>query len=404
MRDAERRLLRCIGWIDNELILEADQARFRPRRWGHWLALAACVAVVLSIPFLLPQKEKLALDIPAEQTQASNKGTAGTEDTEALLPELEEEYAEEPWDGMGDPPMVVELPYNLTSGELIHYEWRDKAWVQTRIIDKAAKHICITMTISDPEEAFKEKDGVSRWIDFCNGTAVELRGDDIASVYTYTGETFDPDKLDGLTWHLEGRYTGLDNAVEQSLANPTETWEEKAETMILPNPWAEQFDLSEQDAVLFDAAVAALNRTPDGDLCIPVVGIYGTYPVENGTVAVCSVQYHYYYGYSDPGSVMDEGGMHYVAKALLQTGENGALVCTSFELSHDGGSAYWVDDFCGPLTELKKGFSQGKFPDAVITMPSAEELAAVYFRDLEVTDRFEDTSESAPAEEPEEEP
>jgi len=378
MRDAERRLLRCIGWIDNELILEAEQTRFRPRRWGSLLALAACVAVVLSIPFLLPQEEKLALDVEIEQTQGANKGAAGTEsalqedaweesagyvynDAPILFSETisdlkiamtEQEILDllgEPvttgnvemetpdgavhksWfyktgtnpdvrtdtqlslanvgDGwflneiylhsnsgltlstgigigswidevqtaypdasctewtaiendkevrgrmlsLGDPAGLSiqvengvtwirlgpwlqipdeelwnadpELPYNLTSGELIHYEWRDKAWVQTRIIDKAAKHICITMTISEPEEAFKEKDGVSRWIDFCNGTAVELRGDDIASVYTYTGETFDPDKLDGLTWHLEGRYTGLDNAVEQSLANPTETWE-----------------------------------------------------------------------------------------------------------------------------------------------------------------------------------
>lgn len=227
MRDAERRLLRCIGEIDNELILEAEQVRFPARRWTGLLALAACLAVILTVPRLLPvQKTAESSALSGDKTAANGPMediAAGTESAEA--PELDEEYCEEPWDGIGEPPAAVELPYNLTSGELSYYEWDGKVWAKTRIIDKAAKHICITMTISDPEEAFKEKDGVSRWIDFGNGTAAELRGDDIASIYTYTGDVFDPEKTDGLTWHLEGRYTGLDAAVAQSLANPTETWD-----------------------------------------------------------------------------------------------------------------------------------------------------------------------------------
>ena len=57
MRDAERRLFRCIGGIDDELILEAATARFRPKRWGHLIALAACLALVLTIPAFLNQNK-----------------------------------------------------------------------------------------------------------------------------------------------------------------------------------------------------------------------------------------------------------------------------------------------------------------------------------------------------------
>lgn len=53
MREQERRLLRCITAIDDELILEADTARFRPRPWGGLIALAACLALVIALPFHL---------------------------------------------------------------------------------------------------------------------------------------------------------------------------------------------------------------------------------------------------------------------------------------------------------------------------------------------------------------
>ena len=53
MREQERRLLRCITAIDDELILEADTARFRPRPWGGLIALAACLALVIALPGLL---------------------------------------------------------------------------------------------------------------------------------------------------------------------------------------------------------------------------------------------------------------------------------------------------------------------------------------------------------------
>ena len=51
MKDSEKRLLGCIGWIDNELILEAEQTRFPRRRWTSWAALAACLALAAAVPF-----------------------------------------------------------------------------------------------------------------------------------------------------------------------------------------------------------------------------------------------------------------------------------------------------------------------------------------------------------------
>ena len=81
------------------------------------------------------------------------------------------------------------------------------------------------LTISEPEEAIGEKSGVSMWMDFGNGTAVELQGNDRAAVWTYSGDTFDPNKTDGLTWHLTGVFQGLDDYVAQALEDPTATWD-----------------------------------------------------------------------------------------------------------------------------------------------------------------------------------
>lgn len=61
--------------------------------------------------------------------------------------------------------------------------------------------------------------------------------------------------------------TATKSSSEKSSEATTESAQsEDASALIFPNPCSEQFDLSERDAVLFDAAVAARNRTPNADI------------------------------------------------------------------------------------------------------------------------------------------
>ena len=449
MRDAERRLLRCIGGIDDELILEAATARFRPKRWGHLIALAACLALVLTIPAFLNQGKPGPEAAPgyeqAESPESSNNKFAGTngvgsapaapylamsntitvyhhtengwqsvtvtdqtartisramtddepqgatikdrtpsvwldfgngtiagvyrhdntasvftcrgefdpadlpelvleesgaypglddavnlalsgvepfslgglrpgmhkdevralygdpvlekdegltwfygsfyvefhrfdetvktvytgggcplilnsgiglgstaEDVTAAYPDVRDWFtgSETDWDTMyeiydndvtlricakaGTVVSMELMQYldpmydALTVNEITIYQWIDKQWQTTTVIDKAAKYICTVLTISEPEEATGEKDGVSMWMDFGNGTAVELLGGDRASVWTYAGDTFDPEKTDGLTYQIGGVFKDLDKYVAEALADPTATWEQDA--------------------------------------------------------------------------------------------------------------------------------------------------------------------------------
>ena len=152
-------------------------------------------------------------------------------------------------------------------------------------------------------------------------------------------------------------------------------------TLIFPNPCSEQFDLSERDAVLFDAAVAALNRTPNTDICIPEIGVYGIYEESEKIVIVCHVCYHYFYGCDGTEHYTDSGAMQTPAKAILEASD-GALSCVSFELVPDGaGTNVWVKEFCGPLTDLARYFltpAQNEEWPLESTMPSLEQLFHEY--------------------------
>lgn len=160
---------------------------------------------------------------------------------------------------------------------------------------------------------------------------------------------------------------------------PEAEGQEKAETaLVFPNPCSAQFDLSQQDAALFDAAVAAKNRTPDSSICIPEIAIYGTYEDEGQTIVVCQVYYRFYYGCDGTETYTDYGAMQAPAKAVLTRDSAGTLQCISFTLAPDGaGTVDWAEDFCGPLTELRDYFLSPD-PDAewplTDTMPSSEEL------------------------------
>lgn len=117
--------------------------------------------------------------------------------------------------------------------------------------------------------------------------------------------------------------TATKSSSEKSSEATTESAQsEDASALIFPNPCSEQFDLSERDAVLFDAAVAARNRTPNADICIPEIGVYGTYEEAEKTVIVCHVCYHFYYGCDGTEHYTDSGAMQAPAKAVLEVSDD----------------------------------------------------------------------------------
>lgn len=176
--------------------------------------------------------------------------------------------------------------------------------------------------------------------------------------------------------------TAGESVSEESFEAVTESdRSEDMPTLIFPNPRSEQFELSERDAVLFDAAVAARDRTPNADICIPEIGIYGTYEEAGKTVIVCHVCYHFYYGCDGTEHYTDSGAMQTPAKAVLDESD-GRLHCVSFELVPDGaGTSVWAKAFCGPLTDLASYFlspeQDEEWPLESVT-PSPEQLFHAY--------------------------
>ncbi|MFR1990358.1 MAG: hypothetical protein ACLS3C_09975 [Oscillospiraceae bacterium] len=176
--------------------------------------------------------------------------------------------------------------------------------------------------------------------------------------------------------------TATKSSSEKSSEATTESAQsEDASALIFPNPCSEQFDLSERDAVLFDAAVAARNRTPNADICIPEIGVYGTYEEAEKTVIVCHVCYHFYYGCDGTEHYTDSGAMQAPAKAVLEVSDD-MLHCVSFELVPNGaGTNVWAKEFCGPLTDLASYFlspEQDEEWPLENTMPSSEQLFREY--------------------------
>ena len=102
--------------------------------------------------------------------------------------------------------LVAEGKRVATLGQLIH---------NPQVVDDLHKKG--VRTISEPEEASVEKSGITYWLDFGNGTALSLYGNDCASIYSYSGEALDPSKTDGLTWRLNGRFLDLDNYVIRAI-------------------------------------------------------------------------------------------------------------------------------------------------------------------------------------------
>lgn len=119
------------------------------------------------------------------------------------------------WKGHDDPLLealsVNEITLYAAGGETV------------RTIDKAAKRICTTLTISKPEDAPMPEGDPIGWMDFGDSTAVCLYDGDYAVVFRYEG-TFDPQTTPILNTHLAGIFFGIGEAFDQALQTPTETW------------------------------------------------------------------------------------------------------------------------------------------------------------------------------------
>lgn len=320
MKDQEKRLLRCMGEIDDPLILEAEVRRFPRKHWKGVLAMAACVAVVLAMPLLWRegfhpgeqgpseiQKMDTQVDAPAE-TSIDNHWSIGPwslgmtaqevgveiddsglwtgdgltvqfdvfsktvcrmsaeEDCALTLPnglgigstaqEVEAAYPTAfPMDGSytmmddngwelsfrmsGDLVSGIQMQshgdcllYALSVSELTIYTMADDngTWDALTVTEKAAKRICTTLTISEPEPLSAEiKPAAQIWIDFGMGAGLWMDASlDYASIFAYSGDSLDPGRVDGtgFTWDIScGVFGGLTDAVSQALQNPTETWE-----------------------------------------------------------------------------------------------------------------------------------------------------------------------------------
>lgn len=111
----------------------------------------------------------------------------------------------------------------LTSETIAVYTPVDagRSWECVALTGRAAKLICTAMTISDPEDPTAEKTGYTQWLDFRNGTAVELYGNDHAAIFSYSGEALDPSRTDGLVWRLSGCFYGLDDYVANAISSVT---------------------------------------------------------------------------------------------------------------------------------------------------------------------------------------
>ena len=98
-----------------------------------------------------------------------------------------------------------------------------QSWESVSVTGKAAKRICTVLTISEPEKADGEQTGAIYWLDFGNGTALELYGNDHVAIYSYSGDALDPSRTDGLIWRLSGCFPDIDSYVARAVAEQIDT-------------------------------------------------------------------------------------------------------------------------------------------------------------------------------------
>ena len=119
-------------------------------------------------------------------------------------------------------------------------------------------------------------------------------------------------------------------------------------TTSLPTPASSMFGLTGREAVLFDAAVAQRYPRDDNDIVLPSLREYGSFEENGKTVVICDLHYDFYYDYTGPDWEWNGGAMNTYLRAELET-QDGAEVCTSFEIFPGGSPSDWISGECGPL-------------------------------------------------------
>ena len=119
-------------------------------------------------------------------------------------------------------------------------------------------------------------------------------------------------------------------------------------TTSLPIPASSMFGLTGREAVLFDAAVAQRYPREDNDIVLPSLRVYGSFEENGKTVVICDLHYDFYYDYTGPDWEWNGGAMNTYLRAELET-QDGAEVCTGFEIFPGGSPSDWISGECGPL-------------------------------------------------------
>lgn len=119
-------------------------------------------------------------------------------------------------------------------------------------------------------------------------------------------------------------------------------------TTSLPTPASSMFSLTGREAVLFDAAVAQRYPRDDNDIVLPSLREYGSFEENGKTVVICDLHYDFYYDYTGPDWEWNGGAMNTYLRAELET-QDGAEVCTGFEIFPGGSPSDWISGECGPL-------------------------------------------------------
>ena len=138
--------------------------------------------------------------------------------------------------------------------------------------------------------------------------------------------------------------------MEEPTDTPIEQEEpiQEPQTQMLPTPASSMFGLTGREAVLFDAAVAQRYPRSDNDIVLPSLREYGSFEENGKTVVICDLHYDFYYDYTGPDWEWNGGAMNTYLRAELET-QDGAEVCTGFEIFPGGSPSDWISGECGPL-------------------------------------------------------
>ena len=123
---------------------------------------------------------------------------------------------------------------------------------------------------------------------------------------------------------------------------------QEPQTQMLHTPASSMFGLTGREAVLFDAAVAQRYPRDDNDIVLPSLREYGSFEENGKTVVICDLHYDFYYDYTGPDWEWNGGAMNTYLRAELET-QDGAEVCTGFEIFPGGSPSDWISGECGPL-------------------------------------------------------